>query len=743
MNITEIRKNYPEYNDISDEDLTIKLQSVHKKSYPDMNDSVFESALTGRKQRTFPALTTQTNEVSAFEKDLPENVGGAIGTAIGSLAGPYGALAGSVIGQGGGKFLQEAVQRADAINDPQTTPKSWSDIGYETGQAAKRGLVFHGIGLAAQPVVDVVAPVIKSQISRPFKYVKNKIISKITPEAIPEGAKIQGLIKDTATRTPNLSPEQIENAGITVGMASVGKFPRKIEAATSHAFGGGAVEAQKQEVLAPIYEQIVKETGEEVGGKLAKIVSPTEFGNEVYNATNKAMTGFNEKVKATYAIPKETIAKAGLADKSIIDITPTLQIGEARAAEGKLYGGLGAKGKGDAIAGKLGKVMPSPKTGKGAAEVEKMIRSSFGKTSGRELYQSMKNNPDAVSRGLQSGLFTEADMVDDIMGSALKKAGLGDAKNLTFKQYEDLRQRLVLEFEDATAAIAGESQPLKQFASELFDSLDASASQAAIDNGVPDAARQIERARALFSAGKKRYATDTGRRILQELDKNPERAMEFIVSNNGLKTLRNAKKIMGEDATGIINDFKKTIYNDAWEKSQVFDPIRNRKITNPFDFRKNLENRLNSEMKKEVFNPKELDSIETMLRTGGIVDAAPAIGQIGSLMIPVAQATTAMGAIKGLATHPIRSSIMGAVVFAPETAAKIMTNQKYVNTILGIANEKLPQSQKMVLLEKLYNMFIADPAISNGVRMVYSGNREQENPFTNAKTQPLQKAGNQ
>jgi len=240
-----------------------------------------------------------------------------------------------------------------------------------------------------------------------------------------------------------------------------------------------------------------------------------------------------------------------------------------------------------------------------------------------------------------------------------------------------------------------------------------------------------------------------GRRILQELPQNPERAMEFIASNNGLKTLRNAKKIMGEDSVGIINDFKKTIYNDAWEKSKVYDPVMNRKITNHTIFRDNIEKRLNSEMRKELFNTKELDKIETMLRTGGLIEASPAIGQIGSLMIPVAQATTAMGAIKNIAPHPIKSSIAGAVVFMPRTAAKIMTNERYVNTILGITNKKIPQSQKMILLKKLYQSFIADPAISTGVRMVYSGAREgQENPFSNSETkllqtQPLQKAGNQ
>jgi hypothetical protein len=626
--------------------------------------------------------------------------------------------------------------------------------------------------------VDIAAPVIKHQITKPFQKagvrVSKDIITKegqdyateivpmgfarrpiskfkrkFVPEGIPEGVKLQRLIKDTAKRTPNLTPTQIKKAGLTVGQSSVGKFPKKLEAATSHAFGGGAVEAQKQEVLAPIYERIIKETGDDIGGKLARTVSPTEFGDEVYNAMNKSLTGHSEKVIKTYAIPKETIAKAGLADKPIIDITSTLKIGKERATQGKFYGTLGSKGKGDVVAGKLAKVMPVEKTGKGASEVADKIKSSFG-TSGRETYQKYyKNRPELVSDGLKQGAFTEADMADDIISSALKESGgIDEIKGMTFKQYEDLRQRLVLEFEDATASIAGESQPLKQFASEIFDSLDNAAQKAAIDNGVPEAAAQLQRARALFSAGKKRYATDTGRRILQELQKNPERAMEFIVSENGLRTLQNAKKIMGEDAYGIINDFKKTLYNDIWEKSKVFDPIRNRNITNPFDFRKILEGRLNPEMRKALFKPKELDSIELMLRTGGIIDAAPAIGQIGSLMIPVAQITTVIGALNKLRTQPIKSSIMAAVVFAPETAAKIMTNERYVNAILGITNTKLPQSKKMILLKKLYQMFIADPAISNSVRIVYSGEREQDNPFTGSETQtiqtqPLQRAGKQ
>lgn len=165
MNITEFRKQYPQYNDLSDEELT---KSLHKKYYPDMDYGKFTQEFMGTSGFTKSPLLGLIPDKQYFEeyakpqlesigKEVTQQLptmfmigGGAMGAAT---SGPPGGIIGAGLGTGIGKAAQEGIESLMGWQQPEdiskTTPEIYYDIGKDMvyGSTAEMGGGIVGEGI--------------------------------------------------------------------------------------------------------------------------------------------------------------------------------------------------------------------------------------------------------------------------------------------------------------------------------------------------------------------------------------------------------------------------------------------------------------------------------------------------------------------------------------------------------------------------------------------------------------------
>lgn len=100
MNLQEIREKYPQYNDLTDEDLTNRL---YQKHYSDMPREEFDKRLAEKEIQRTP-------EPLPGGKAAAVMAGGTAGAIAGSGVGPWGTLAGGALGAAGGYYTHEGIK---------------------------------------------------------------------------------------------------------------------------------------------------------------------------------------------------------------------------------------------------------------------------------------------------------------------------------------------------------------------------------------------------------------------------------------------------------------------------------------------------------------------------------------------------------------------------------------------------------------------------------------------------------
>ena len=109
MNIQEFRKKYPQYQDMSDQDLA---NGLYKKYYSDMDRMEFDKRFLGVQTQPQPGLLEQMGRGAVKQLPLAGMMfGGAGGAMLGAPAGGIGALPGGVAGGTLGAGMGQAARR--------------------------------------------------------------------------------------------------------------------------------------------------------------------------------------------------------------------------------------------------------------------------------------------------------------------------------------------------------------------------------------------------------------------------------------------------------------------------------------------------------------------------------------------------------------------------------------------------------------------------------------------------------
>lgn len=164
MNITEFRKQYPQYDDIPDQQLA---QNLHKKYYSDIPFEEFSNKFIPPAP---PGVTPFTQgehspEPESFLRKATRSIsesmpiagsifGGGIGTILGTGGGGIGAvpggIAGSALGAGAGKSIQQLIAEY-LLNEPQGSATTQAlQVGKETAGGALSEIT----GLGAGKVIE-------------------------------------------------------------------------------------------------------------------------------------------------------------------------------------------------------------------------------------------------------------------------------------------------------------------------------------------------------------------------------------------------------------------------------------------------------------------------------------------------------------------------------------------------------------------------------------------------------------
>jgi hypothetical protein len=281
---------------------------------------VIESQLTGSKSRNeLEFERSQRKSIMQKEMaDLPENAGGVMGNIAGGYLtkSPYGMVAGGTIGQGLGKFIDLAnkkiVSGQKSVESPESV-MSWSDIFYESKEAAKRGLMAEGISLGISPVIGLGM--------RPLKAIGRKLL----PKALPAIKESQELLAKTAKEevlAGRMTEKQAGKATLTVGQSAESPILDFVEGVAENALGGGSIRTLKKDIQVPLYEKVAQNTlTKDLGVK--RYMSVSQLGKYLNFAKKAEDKAFSETSKEAFGgvinLAKQEIGDRPVNVKGIID----------------------------------------------------------------------------------------------------------------------------------------------------------------------------------------------------------------------------------------------------------------------------------------------------------------------------------------------------------------------------------------------------------------------------------------
>ena len=192
MNIQEFRKKYPEYNDISDQQLS---DSLHKKFYSDMDRAEFDRRFLGVQTQPQRGLLEQMGRMTTRQLPLAGMMfGGAGGALLGAPAGGIGAIpggvAGGALGAGMGRSAQEIIESRMGWKEPEPLPELYYDIGLEMGKGAMAEM---GGGIAGKALGTIfggakkIAPNVRQLFREGFPVTRGTVVEKAA-QKIPPGS---------------------------------------------------------------------------------------------------------------------------------------------------------------------------------------------------------------------------------------------------------------------------------------------------------------------------------------------------------------------------------------------------------------------------------------------------------------------------------------------------------------------------------------------------------------------------
>jgi hypothetical protein len=225
----------------------------------------------------------------------------------------------------------------------------------------------------------------------------------------------------------------------------------------------------------------------------------------------------------------------------------------------------------------------------------------------------------------------------------------------------------------------------------------------------------------------------------------------MLATKDGLRTLQDAKRMIGKEAGGMMSKIRKSIFNGIINDpaNQLEDLRLGIKTLNPEMAEKAFAKRFSKEMQKELFPADELAKIKLHFKLGAAVGAKKFIDQSNlggaGMVVPLIQLGSSGlgGAASGLVAGNVAGFGVGtAILLSPKAISYLSTGirgRRIVNAIIELNNPKLSSASRSVLLNKFMLMIKSQPSLAAQVRIINTAANTQEN----TKIQPLQKAGNQ
>lgn len=165
MNIQEFRRQYPEYQDMSDQALA---DSLYQKSYSDMDRKEFDAKFLGAAPAIPPAAPAPTfwdqakQKLGEFGKGVVNQLptvgmmaGGTIGTAAGGgVMSPVLGVAGAGLGAGIGAGARDWINEGLGITPPKSPAENWQNMGKEAAFGAGAEMAGPLISKGIQKVIS-------------------------------------------------------------------------------------------------------------------------------------------------------------------------------------------------------------------------------------------------------------------------------------------------------------------------------------------------------------------------------------------------------------------------------------------------------------------------------------------------------------------------------------------------------------------------------------------------------------
>lgn len=629
-------------------------------------------------------------------KSAPEDVLGSAGGIIGVNT-PYPALSIPLAGIGGylGGAGQEAYRQ---IRDP-NVPFDLSNINYEALQAAKRQAAFEGVGKIMSGGANLTGAGIKRAANAP----KNYITKFAQKRVIPEAAEMQNNLIDAAMdlySKGTLTKKQAQGATLTLAQVTDWPALQFIEDASQNALGGGKIKKLRQNVHIPAFEQQTERMFKTLRGG-GKALTPEQLGQKYGNVAINEYDAFHKAAAKAYEDKLKPLAREAFKGEKIVNVSKLNKAAFDEVQQSKYFADLGGSESGVKILEKVSKV----------PVIKETEEQSFVKT--------LLNNkvPEDVIKTIEGGKYAKT----------LEEIG---NNNISFEDAIDLYHRINAAFDSAKAfATTGDEKKALLRSYEIVKMQLKNAMQEGAIKGkskdVYDAF--IDTTKWYSDTMKDRFNSGIAQRMRNEFTESPSQIMNLVEGKNAATSLAYAQKALGKQGDSLIQDVKNTWLEETFRTSKVFDPKKNKYITDPTKLQKSLDE-LSPEVKQILFKkPSEFELVRKTIRQGLIQDAPGSLGKIGTFAIGFRQA-------QAIGSLPAKISKVGFVlVGGPKMVSKISTDPKLVDLVLKIQRPTLEQMPyKKTYILQLYKSLISEPAIAAEMKLLNVNQRSDvyENDYS-------------
>ncbi len=588
MELTEFRKQYPQYDDMPDSDLIVALK---KRSQP--------------VPQKLPRIKPAERDDRSYE-----NLGGVVG----SFTGPASPVVSGVLGQAG--YVLDRLQAGE-------DPKPFGDMTEEqigkitnyssdvdvigpmlVGQTAfGRQSVMEGVGKA------VIPPVVRGVLKTP-NAIKQGLVKLFRPNMITGAKEVQEqfLIKVAdKLALGEITEEEAKKATLTIGQLSNPHSMQKLIEDISQGSLTGKGIGKVKDFTAPIADEMIDDTVRKVtsGVKLSadtvnapiNIINPLQrtgtktseqFGKSAGEAGELGLKIFKE-TSNKIADSVSNISKEAFGGEKILDITDITNGIFSESKESKYFDFIGNTTEGKNI----------------KRAISDIIRPYTG-----GIKQVIKNDKYFIDRyKLTLPQIKEVAKSDKRWVSVLEDEIGGDERVLTsYDEGINLYRQLNNEFGRVMRESKAEQGTLENIFRQIKSDLLGVMENAANTAGKPEVHSAFVGYTEWFKKGIEPFQTKVADKVINGYKENPSEIIKFMTSPNAVTNLENIKQITGKESGRVLKEMKNTYIQNLYDNAYKLDDITKQMIPDPTVIHEAIKG-LDPTVKKMLFKGNEVNQI--------------------------------------------------------------------------------------------------------------------------------------